>query len=96
MGMLIAAVIIAAAGLLIGVLGGISAGQSQQVVMAAIRTVGAYYVLVGIPSAWLLMTDDGRWLDSFVEAYIAIARSLMLLGLVPLLVTFAISWLVAR
>jgi hypothetical protein len=40
------------------------------------------------------MEKEGPWLRSFGEAFVALARSLMLAGLLPLLLTFGIAaWL---
>jgi hypothetical protein len=44
----------------------------------------------------LIMEKEGPWLASFGEAFVALARSLMLLGLVPLFLTFGIAAWLAR
>lgn len=96
MGLLIAIATIVLGSLAIGIVGGIQAAKSQQLLLSAAGTVGAYYLLVGIPWAWFLMEADNRSLPAFIEIFATISKSLMLLGLIPLLVTFAIAFAAAR
>lgn len=96
MGMLIAIATIVLGSLAIGVVGGIHAARGQQYLLSAAGTIGVYYVLVGVPWALLLMESGNASLRAFVEAYVAIAKTLLLLGLIPLLITFAISLAAAR
>lgn len=96
MGLLIAIVVIALGALAIGVGGGIHAGRTQQWLPAVAATVGVYYVLVGGAWAWFLMDSDNRSLQAFLEAFWLLAKSLLLLGLIPLLIAFAISAALAR
>jgi hypothetical protein len=96
MGMLIAVAFIVVGSLAIGIAGGIHAGRTQQLALPVFWTVGSYYVLIGTPWAWLLMESDGNALRAFGEAFLALARSLLLLGLIPLLITFAISYAASR
>lgn len=72
------------------------AGRSRQFLLSAGGTVACYYLLVGIPWALLIMDQDGPWLRSFGEAFLALSRTLLLLGLIPLLITFALSAWLAR
>ncbi|MDP9140422.1 MAG: hypothetical protein M3O62_06465 [Pseudomonadota bacterium] len=94
--MLIAAAFIVVGALAIGIAGGIHAGRTHQLALPVIWTVGSYYVLIGTPWALLLMESDGNTLRAFAEAFVALAKSLLLLGLVPLLITFAISYAASR
>ena len=96
MGLLIAAVVIAIGALAIGVGGGIHAARTQQWLPAIAATVGSYYLLVGGAWAFFLMETDNRSLQAFLEAFWALAKSLLLLGLVPLLIAFGISAALAR
>lgn len=96
MGLLIAMVFIGVVALAIGIAGGIHAARTQQWLLSAVGTVGIYYLLIGIPGAWMLMESEGDRLQAFVEAFLALARTLLLLGLVPLLITFALAAMAAR
>ncbi len=96
MGMLIAIALIVVGAFAIGIAGGIHAGRTHQLALPVVWTVAGYYVLIGVPWALLLMESDGNTLRSFGEAFVALARSLLLLGLIPLLITFAISYAASR
>ena len=97
MGMLIAVVLIGFGGFAIGSAGGAYAGRTHQWLLATAGTVGSYYLVVGIPWAWLIMESDSATpLRAFAEAFVALARTLLLLGLIPLAITFVISALIAR
>ncbi len=94
MGILIAFLVIALGGFAIGIAGGVIASRTHQVLLSAGGTVVCYYLLAGIPWALLIMDHGGPWLRSFAEAFVALAKTLLLLGLLPLLITFALSaWL---
>ena len=96
MGMLIAVVIIAFGGLAIGIAGGIHGARTQQWLLSVTGTVISYYLLVGIPWAWFIMNSDSNPIQAFLEAFWALAKTLLLLGLVPLLIAFAISAAISR
>lgn len=96
MGLLIAFVIIAIGALFIGAFGGVTAIRSHHFVASALGTIVAYYIFIGVPWALLIMEREGNWLRSFGEAYFALSKSLLLLGLLPLLITFGIAALIAR
>lgn len=96
MGMLIAVAVIALGGLAIGIAGGIYGARTQRWALAILGTVGSYYALVGGAWAFFLMESDNRSLTAFAEAFWALAKSLLLLGLVPLLIAFAISAAISR
>lgn len=96
MGMLVVMSAIALGAIIIGAAGGIIAGRSHQFVLPMAGTIVCYFILVGIPWAILIAEPGGDWLRSFSEAFVALARSLLPLGLVPLLILFAISAWIAR
>jgi len=95
MGMLIALLAIALGALVLGIVGGVIAGRTQ-LLIPLFGTIASYYLFVGVPSALLIMVPGGEWLRSFAESFIALARSLLILGLVPLLIAFAVSAWIAR
>lgn len=96
MGILIAIGTIALGGLAIGVTGGVIAARTHQLISPIVGTLISYYIFIGIPWTLLIMEKEGSWLPAFGEAFLALARSLMLLGLVPLFLTFGISAWLAR
>ena len=96
MGLLIALVFFAICALAIGAVGGVVAIRTHHLLASLVGTAICYYLLVGIPWALLIMLKEGNWLRSFGEAYFALSRSLLLLGLLPLLITFSISAMIER
>jgi hypothetical protein len=96
MGILIGIVTIALGGLAIGIAGGVIAARTHQMVAPIVGTLICYYIFIGIPWTLLIMEKEGSWFPAFGEAFLALARSLMLLGLVPLFLTFGITAWLAR
>jgi hypothetical protein len=96
MGILIAFATIALGGLAIGIAGGVIAARTHQMIAPILGTVICYYILIGIPWTLLIMDKEGSWLPEFGGAFLALARSLMLLGLLPLFLTFGIAAWLAR
>jgi hypothetical protein len=96
MGILIAIATIALGGLAIGATGGVIAIRTHQMAASVVGTIVCYFILIGIPWALLIMEKEGAWLSSFGEAFWALARSFMLVGLLPLFLTFGIAAWLAR
>lgn len=96
MGILIGFATMAIGGIAIGVYGGATAMRTHQILLSLAGTIVAYFVLVGIPWALLLLEKETASLKSFFEAFFALSRSLLLLGLIPVLIAFGISAWMAR